>query len=83
MADDDDPVDLDLRGLACPLPVLRANKHLRALAPGTVLRLHVTDPAAPKDFEAFCETAGHALLAIEPTQDGHTVLLRKTGKTSA
>nr|WP_029007582.1 sulfurtransferase TusA family protein [Azospirillum halopraeferens] len=54
---------LDARGLVCPLPVLRARKALRALAPGDVLEVEATDPAAPKDFAAFCETTGNRLLA--------------------
>ncbi|PWC32129.1 sulfurtransferase TusA family protein [Azospirillum sp. TSO22-1] len=55
--------ELDAKGLLCPLPVLRARKALKALAPGDVLAVEATDPSAPKDFAAFCETTGHRLLA--------------------
>lgn len=54
--------DLDVRGLACPLPVLKAKKRLKALESGDVLVVQATDPSAVKDFEAFCELTGHALL---------------------
>lgn len=54
---------LDARGLVCPLPVLRARKALKALAAGDVLEVEATDPAAPRDFVAFCETTGNRLLA--------------------
>lgn len=60
---------LDARDLICPLPVLRARKALRDLAAGQVLEILVTDPAAPRDFVAFCDSAGHRLLAIVPPPD--------------
>jgi tRNA 2-thiouridine synthesizing protein A len=54
---------LDVKGLNCPLPVLRANRTLRGLAPGDRLRVLATDRAAVADFQAYCREAGHALLA--------------------
>ncbi len=54
---------LDVQGMTCPLPVLRANKALRALAPGDRLRVLATDRAAVADFRAFCRETGHALVA--------------------
>ena len=47
---------LDVNGLTCPLPVLRAKKALREVPPGEVLEVLATDPSAVKDFEAFCRT---------------------------
>ncbi|WP_424812654.1 sulfurtransferase TusA family protein [Roseococcus sp. YIM B11640] len=58
-----DPSPLDLQGLSCPLPVLRANKALRAMAPGETLVVLATDPAAVKDFHAYAQETGHELLA--------------------
>jgi tRNA 2-thiouridine synthesizing protein A len=54
---------LDMKGMNCPLPVLRANRALRAMAPGDRLRVLATDRAAVADFQAFCRETGHALLA--------------------
>jgi len=55
--------ELDVRGLACPLPVLKAKKRLKELAAGDLLVVQATDPSAVKDFEAFCELTGHELVA--------------------
>ena len=55
-------VALDLRGLKCPLPVLRARKAAKGLSPGTLLEVLASDPRARDDFPAFCENDGHALL---------------------
>ena len=60
---------LDVKGMSCPLPVLRANRALRGMPPGAVLRVLATDRAAAADFAAFCAETGHALLA-QDEQDG-------------
>ena len=54
---------LDVKGMRCPLPVLRANRALRGMPPGARLRVLATDRAAVADFQAFCRETGHALLA--------------------
>jgi tRNA 2-thiouridine synthesizing protein A len=54
---------LDVKGMSCPLPVLRANKALRGLQAGDRLRVLATDRAAVADFQAFCRETGHALIA--------------------
>lgn len=55
--------EVDATGLICPLPVLRARKRLAGMAPGAVLRLVTTDPAAAVDVPHFCAEAGHQLLS--------------------
>jgi len=68
---------LDATGLQCPLPVLRAIKALREIAGGEILEVTATDPAAVKDFEAFCETAGHVLVAWREDRDVFSFQIRK------
>jgi tRNA 2-thiouridine synthesizing protein A len=68
---------LDARGLLCPLPVLRANKMLRALKPGDDLTILATDPSAPEDFRSFCETAGHVLLDSRQEDGVFVIRLRR------
>ena len=58
-------LEVDARGLLCPLPVLRLRKRMLALAPGGVVRLLADDPAAHVDVPHFCAEAGHDLLAVE------------------
>lgn len=60
---------LDLTGLKCPLPVLKARRQLGQMAPGMVLIVTADDPAAPLDFEHFCSTNDHQL-ADSRVQDG-------------
>lgn len=55
--------DLDVRGLNCPLPILRAKKALGELTTGQVLKVTATDPGSVKDFAAFCKQTGNELLS--------------------
>lgn len=68
---------LDARGLKCPLPVLRARKTMKAMEKGEQLEVLADDPAAPKDFRAFCETTGATLDALETREADWRILLTK------
>ncbi len=70
-----DPETLDVVGLLCPLPVLKARKRLKTMAPGQVLRVLATDPAALIDMPHFCAESGHVLLGVEETGDGARAFL--------
>ena len=68
---------LDVKGMTCPLPVLRANRALRTMAPGARLRVLATDRAAVGDFQAFCRETGHALLAWSEEAGVFSFLIRR------
>jgi tRNA 2-thiouridine synthesizing protein A len=55
--------ELDVRGLNCPLPILRAKKALSDLTAGQILKVMATDPGSVKDFQAFCRQTGNELLS--------------------
>lgn len=63
---------LDLRGMACPLPVLRTKKALAKKAAGDVVEVLTDDPHAVPDIQLFCEQSGHILVAQEMQADGKT-----------
>jgi tRNA 2-thiouridine synthesizing protein A len=68
---------LDVKGMNCPLPVLRANRALRAMQPGERLRMLATDRAAIADVQAFCRETGHALLAFSEEAGVLSFVIRK------
>ena len=68
---------LDAKGLACPLPVLRANRALRGMAPGERLRLTATDKASVADVRAFCRETGHELTAFAEEAGVFSFVIRK------
>ncbi len=69
---------LDAKGLRCPLPVLRANRLLRDMAPGQRLRVLATDQAAAADFRAYCRETGHALLSASEEGGVLTFTIRRS-----
>lgn len=71
--------EMDLRGLRCPLPVLRARKRLGAMAPGERLRLLSDDPLAPMDLAHLCRQEGHRLAADEAFGTHHRFEIVKGG----
>ena len=70
---------LDVTGLACPLPVLKAKKAIRRVAPGAVLQVLATDPSAVKDFQAFCAATGDILVDWSEDAGVFTFHIRRKG----
>lgn len=69
---------LDVKGLKCPMPVLKAKKALEPLAVGDVLEVEATDPGSLADFRAWAKNTGHELLAAEEKGGVYTYRIRKT-----
>ncbi|MBD9374892.1 sulfurtransferase TusA family protein [Rhizobium sp. ARZ01] len=67
----------DLKGLKCPLPVLKTKKRLEQLPAGAELWIETTDPLAVIDIPHFCSEYGHTLEASDRTDGGHRFLIRK------
>lgn len=67
---------LDVKGLKCPLPILRAKKALAALEGGEELEVLATDAGAPDDFAAFCRQTGHVLVLSEEADGVFRLVLR-------
>ncbi len=70
-------VELDVRQLACPLPILRAKKSLATMATGQVLKVVATDKGAPKDFADFCSKTGNELLSSTEEGGEFVFLIRR------
>lgn len=70
-------VEVDATGLKCPMPVLRAQRALRGLRSGEVLRLLADDAVARKEVPLFCEQTGTALVRSEEQGAVQVYYLRK------
>ncbi len=55
-----DPIEIDARGLKCPLPVLKLEKRLEDLESGAALIVLATDPMAEIDIPLYCRQRGHS-----------------------
>jgi len=77
MSADDFDVELDVRQLACPLPILRAKKSLATMQSGQILKVVATDRKSPDDFAQFCKQTGNELLTSEVRGDEFVFFLRR------
>ncbi len=68
---------VDLKGLRCPLPVLRTKKALMQMQSGNTLSIYSTDPGSVDDIPAFISQAGHLLLNIKNDDEGYHFLIKK------
>lgn len=69
--------ELDVKGLNCPLPILRTKKTLTAMVSGEVLHVLATDPGSVKDFQAFCKQTGNELLSSGEVENTFEFFLKR------
>jgi len=55
-------LEVDARGLNCPLPILRTKKALNGMQSGQLIQILATDPASVRDFQAFAKQTGNELV---------------------
>ena len=70
-------VELDTRGLNCPLPILKAKKALTAMQSGQVLRVVSTDTGSLRDFAAFAKQTGNELMAQETEGERFLIWMKR------
>jgi tRNA 2-thiouridine synthesizing protein A len=59
---------LDLKGLSCPIPIVKTAKAVKELAPGQLIEVFATDPGSVPDFRAWSKTTGNPL--VESSEEG-------------
>jgi len=69
---------LDARGLLCPMPIVKAGKEMKSLAPGDVLKVLATDRGAIADFPAWADDTGNQLLKWEEEGGALVFYIRKS-----
>jgi len=70
-------VELDTRGLNCPLPILKAKKTLTTMQSGQVLKVVSTDTGSLRDFAAFAKQTGNELLSQTTEGDNFIHVLKR------
>lgn len=70
-----DTTVLDVKGLGCPVPILRANRAIKEMIPGDILEIHATDREAPQDFKIFCDGTGHSYIGCEKRGEVYVIRL--------
>jgi len=70
---------LDVKGLNCPLPILRTKKAIKDIAVDSVLEVHATDPGSVKDMEAFCKQTGNELMSTAEAGGVYKFQIKRKG----
>ena len=56
---------LDLKGLACPMPIVKTSKGIKEVAVGEILEAQTTDPGSLTDFPAWAKTSGNEIVKTD------------------
>ena len=59
---------LDLKGLSCPLPIVKTAQGIKEIASGELVEALATDPGSVADFNAWCKSTGNEL--VEQSEEG-------------
>jgi tRNA 2-thiouridine synthesizing protein A len=70
---------LDLKNLACPLPIAKTAQAMRNVGPGDLVEVYTTDPGSVPDFKAWCGATGNELLELTEETGTYRFLIRKKG----
>jgi tRNA 2-thiouridine synthesizing protein A len=68
---------LDLKGLSCPLPIVKTAKALKDLPSGTLVEVLATDPGSVSDFAAWARSTGNELVTSAEDDDVYRYVIRK------
>lgn len=70
---------LDVKGLSCPLPIVKTAQALKQLAAGDLIEVLATDPGSVKDFAAWAKTTGNEIVETSAEGGVFRFVLRKKG----
>jgi len=68
---------IDLTGLQCPMPLLKAKLALNSMASTQVLKVVATDPASEKDFHMFVDQTDHQILDFQKDDSAYFYWIKK------
>ena len=68
---------LDVKGLNCPMPLLKAKKALNEMSGGECIRVLATDPGSVRDFDVFTRQSGNRLLESGEDDGTYFYLIEK------
>jgi TusA-related sulfurtransferase len=70
-------IELDVTGLECPMPLLKAKLALNGMQADQVLKVVATDPGSERDFHLFVEQSDHQILDFQKDDSAYSYWIRK------
>jgi tRNA 2-thiouridine synthesizing protein A len=68
---------MDLKGLACPMPVVKVSKGIKEVEVGEVVEAISTDPGSLTDFPAWARTSGNEIIDTQQNGDEIKFTIRR------
>ena len=59
---------LDLKGLLCPMPIVKIAKAIKEIEVGQVIEADASDPGVMADIPAWCKSTGNELVKMEKVE---------------
>ncbi len=69
--------ELDVRGEACPYPLIKTKQQVDRLQKGELLKVLASDPVAPQNIDAWAKKSGNELVEVEANNGTYHVFVRK------
>ena len=70
-------MELDLKGLSCPMPILKLTKHVKGMDKGQVVKMIGTDPGSVDDVPKWVKRKKHELITQEEVDGNYIFYIRK------
>lgn len=68
---------LDLKGLLCPMPIIKMAKAIKDVQVGETIEAFATDPGVMADIPAWCRTTGNELVTLEKLDKQFHFIVRR------
>lgn len=69
---------LDLKGLACPMPVVKISQGIKTVEVGEIIEAHTSDKGSLTDIPAWGRTTGHEIVETKEEGDTFRFFIRRT-----
>lgn len=77
MSDVTPDLELDLRGLLCPMPMVKVSQNISSVPVGGVIRAIATDAGAMADIPAWAKSTGNEVLQAEKVDSEYVFLVKR------
>ena len=71
------PLVMDLKGLLCPMPVVKLAMAIKSIPVGETIEAYATDPGVMADIPAWCRTTGNELVTLEKLEKQFHLVVRR------
>ena len=69
---------IDLKGLLCPMPIVKMSKAIKEINVGETLEAFATDPGVMADVPAWCRSTGNELVTLEKLDKQFRFVVRRS-----